>query len=67
MQQRERWRSRSGKGLGLLEVTIRKGFFWNRLWDIQKRATGLLCSLKSLCMERLDIGVYNGAGSQGSS
>lgn len=67
MKQREQWRSRAGRGLSLFELTITNGFCWNRLWHTQEREMELLCSLKSLCMERLDKELRNGPESQGSS
>lgn len=67
MQQKDRCRSRAGRGLSLLELTTRQGFCWNRLWDTQERATRLLCSLKRLGMGKLDSGLHNGPGSQESS
>lgn len=40
MQQRERWRSRAGRRLNLLELTVREGFCWNRLQDTQRESKG---------------------------
>lgn len=67
MKQREQWRSRAGRGLSLSELAKANGFCWNRLWDTQEREIELLCSLKSLWMERLDKELHNGPESQGSS
>lgn len=66
MKQREQWRSRAGRGLSLFELTITNGFAGTDC-GIPEREMELLCSLKSLCMERLDKELRNAPESQGSS